>query len=186
MPQDSSKYSHRSGAEFQGELFMRLFMANQSNIYAFILSLVPNWADADDLMQETATVMWTKFGEFELGTNFLSWGMTVAYFETLKFRKQRQRNRLQFTNELLESIAQDAVNTNYSLDDTVEALRECILKMRHRDRQIVQLRYQKSKSIKEVAQFIGKSVESLYKTIARIHHALLQCVQRKLSQGDIV
>jgi len=147
-----SKDPHKSsGAEFQGKLFMRLFMANQRNIYAFILSLVPNWADADDLMQETATVMWTKFGEFELGTNFLSWGMKVAYFEVLKFRKQRQRNRLQFTNELLETIAQDAVNI---------------------------------KTMKEVANCIGKSVESLYKVMARIHHSLLRCVQRKLAQGE--
>jgi len=180
-----SKYPHKSsGAEFQGKLFMRLFMANHRNIYAFILSLVPNWADADDLMQETATVMWTKFGEFELGTNFLSWGMKVAYFEVLKFRKQRQRNRLQFTNELLETIAQDAVNTNYSLDDTIEALRKCISKMKHNDRQIVQLRYQKSQTMKEVANCIGKSVESLYKVMARIHHSLLRCVQRKLAQGE--
>jgi len=184
--QEGSGYPHKPGAEFQGELFIRLFMTNQSNIHAFILSLVPNWADADDIMQETATVMWTKFGEFELGTNFLSWGMTVAYFEVLKFRKQRQRSRLQFKNELLESIAQDAVNTNYSLDDTVEALRECISKLRHRDRRIVQLRYQKSKSMNEVAHCIKKSIESLYKAMARIHHALLQCVQRKLTRGDIV
>ena len=41
----------------KGKEFVRLLLANQNRIYAFILTLVSNWSDADDVMQETAEVM---------------------------------------------------------------------------------------------------------------------------------
>jgi DNA-directed RNA polymerase specialized sigma24 family protein len=39
-------------------------MLNDKSIYVYILSLVSNTNDADDIMQETAAVLWRKFSEF--------------------------------------------------------------------------------------------------------------------------
>jgi hypothetical protein len=36
------------------EAFVGLFAQNQYEIHSFILTLVPNWADADDVMQATS------------------------------------------------------------------------------------------------------------------------------------
>jgi len=38
------------------EQFLRLLMMNDKRIYAYILSFVPNAADADDIMQEASAV----------------------------------------------------------------------------------------------------------------------------------
>ena len=43
--------------------FLQLLLNNQMRIYAFILSLVRNYDDADDLMQDTANTMWQKYSE---------------------------------------------------------------------------------------------------------------------------
>ncbi len=37
--------------------FLRLLMAHQRRIYAFILTMVPNHGDAEDLFQETVLLM---------------------------------------------------------------------------------------------------------------------------------
>ncbi|MCK4629078.1 MAG: hypothetical protein KAT56_08735, partial [Sedimentisphaerales bacterium] len=57
------------------ERFLKLLMANDKRIYAFILTLVPGRIDADDLMQETVTIMWRKFDDFEPGRDFVAWGI---------------------------------------------------------------------------------------------------------------
>ena len=54
--------------------FLDLLMRNQKRIYNFILLLVPNYSDADDLMQETVSVMWSKFDSYEPGYSFYGLG----------------------------------------------------------------------------------------------------------------
>ena len=66
--------------------FLRLLMANQKRIYAFILATVPNRQDADDLFQETVLLMWSKFDDFQRGTSFVAWGITVAKYQILSVR----------------------------------------------------------------------------------------------------
>jgi RNA polymerase sigma-70 factor (ECF subfamily) len=62
---------HRKNID--GREFIRLLTANQSRIYAYIVSLVPNFNDADDIMQETTTMMWERKEDFESGTDFVAW-----------------------------------------------------------------------------------------------------------------
>ena len=113
-----------------------------------------------------------------LGTNFLSWAMSVAHFEVLKFRKKRRKDHLHLADEIVESIAQEAISNSDEMEDILEILRTCLSRLKQPDQKVIQLRYYKSKTIKEVARYIGKSAESLYKAMARIHHNLLKCVQR--------
>ena len=46
---------------------MRLFSTHQPQIFAYILTLLPAWHDAEEVMQETSVVLWNSFGEFEPG-----------------------------------------------------------------------------------------------------------------------
>jgi RNA polymerase sigma-70 factor (ECF subfamily) len=52
--------------------FLGLLVPNQRRIQAFILTLVPNVADAEDIYQETLSEMWNKFDSFEVGTDFVA------------------------------------------------------------------------------------------------------------------
>ena len=49
------------------EEFMRLFGAHRRRLYQFILSLVPNVQDAEDVLQETNIILWRKFGGYQPG-----------------------------------------------------------------------------------------------------------------------
>lgn len=48
---------------------MRLFLQSERRILEFVLSLVPSLADAEGLLQETCSMMWSKFEQFEHGTD---------------------------------------------------------------------------------------------------------------------
>ena len=86
------------------EVFLSLLMANQRRINSYILSLVPNFSDADDIMQETITVMWRKFEGFEIGTDFAGWGLKVAYYCILNYRKNKGKDKLVFSDTIFRQI----------------------------------------------------------------------------------
>ena len=49
--------------------FMALLVPNQRRIHAYILYLVPNSSDAEDILQETLAEIWNKFDDFKEGSN---------------------------------------------------------------------------------------------------------------------
>ena len=63
--------------------FMSILVPNQRRILAFILSMVPNKQHTEDILQETLAEMWTKFEQFEIGTDFAAWGCTIAKYKSL-------------------------------------------------------------------------------------------------------
>jgi len=68
--------------------FFSLFMRHQNRIFAYILTLVPHGADAEDIMQETASVAWEKFGTFKEGTDFAAWLKKIAFHKVMDHRKR--------------------------------------------------------------------------------------------------
>ena len=71
--------------------FIRLMTRHERLVYGYILSLVPNWADADEILQETNIRLWEEFEKFEAGTNFAAWAVRVAHFQVLTTRWLRSR-----------------------------------------------------------------------------------------------
>src|ERR1700738_4102637 len=74
------------------KLFLRLFLQNEPRLFAYILTLLPRRADADDVLQEASMVMWDKFDEGQPPRDFVAWGCRIAYFKVLDFYKKSQRN----------------------------------------------------------------------------------------------
>ena len=75
------------------EEFIKLFTRYQRRVFLFILSQVPSPVDAEEIHQETNVVVWNKFDQFELGTNFFAWACRIASYEVLKYREKRRRDR---------------------------------------------------------------------------------------------
>lgn len=161
--------------------FIGQLMANQQRIYAFILTLVPNWADADDLMQQTAQVMWCRFEESEPVKNFASWGMRIAQNNIMNYYAKKKRERVLFDDDLLKNVMQHTEVVCTNTDVRIEALRRCLHKLREKDRRLIRTLYEQGLTIKQLATQVERPVQGLYKAIARIHDALLQCVRRSLA-----
>src|SRR5262249_54869822 len=116
----------------KGGLFLRLFLQSQRRFYAYILTLLPNRADADDVLQEASLVMWDKFDELHPPDDFAAWGCRIAYFKVLDFVKKSQRCRVRFSQEMLERLAETAVEhaATLQLDERRDALAGCIQRLR--------------------------------------------------------
>ena len=163
--------------------FLRLFVTNQKSIYAFILALVHNYIDADDILQETSVVMWQKFGEYQPGTDFIAWGITIARYQVLKFFRLRSRSKVQFNDDLLHAISDSTEAQLADLDGRLRALRSCRKKLSEQDRSLVEMKYDQGIPFKKIAERTGRSVHVIYKNMSRIQNALLRCIDQILSRG---
>jgi len=160
--------------------FLRLLMTNQKRIYAFILGMVPNHQDADDLFQETVLVMWSKFDEFEPGTNFTVWGLTIARYQILSVRKRHACRGFQFSQAALDLLQKDSESFVRQLDGRLHILRTCVRKLTPNDHTLIRLRYEEEVTIRIIAERWNQSVQSIYKRLARVHDMLLRCIRRSM------
>lgn len=168
----------------RGKLFLRLFLQNERRIYAYILTLLPNRADAADVLQDASLVMWDKFDAAAPPDNFAAWGCRIAYFKVLEFRKKSQRSRVQFSQAMLERVAETAAEQAEALqlDERREALTGCIEKLPPKDRDLLTRRFEQGASTESTAQAVNRSVDAIYKALAKIRQTLFDCVTRALAQ----
>ncbi|MCE5184514.1 MAG: sigma-70 family RNA polymerase sigma factor [Planctomycetaceae bacterium] len=161
--------------------FVKLLTANHARIYAYIISLVPNDSDADDIMQETASLMWENFSKFEPGTNFVSWAVTIAKFQILNYRKRHRQSRTFLSDKAYDLLISETEKLQEEGLDRLHALRDCLRKLSQKDQQFIRLRYYEGASARIVAQKVGTSIDAVYRSGARLNHLLLNCVRRTLT-----
>jgi RNA polymerase sigma-70 factor (ECF subfamily) len=158
--------------------FVRLLGENQRRISLYIMGLVPNWNDAEEIVQETTVVLWQGFAKFETGTNFAAWACKVAYFRVLAWRKRKTREKLQFSSEFLETISEELAADPERREDRERRLAECVEKLPPDQQTVILLRYGEGCEIEDLAQRVGRTVAASYRLLSRIRHNLFECVGR--------
>lgn len=162
----------------QYEHFLRLFRGNEDRLFGFILKLLPNFAVAEDIMQETMMTMWRKFDEFEEGTSFAAWGMKIARFKILEFHHQNRRDGVVYLgDEILQRLTDDDGPSRLE-NAYLEALHGCVDKLKDQNLKIVTLRYSRQLSVKQIAEQLSVSANVVYKAMAKIHFMLQQCIEK--------
>ncbi len=181
--QDLPQKKDDLNASEKTEQFLRLLAVNQNRIYAFILTLVPSLSDADDLLQDTVSVMWRKFNQFEPGSHFVSWGIKIAHLEIMSFRK-RCRKRT-FDSQVETAIHHCALAKNPEVDHRISALRYCLGKLDAHGRELIRMRYEENITQKNLAKRIGISVQTMCKRMSKIHDLLFRCVRRTIASEEM-
>ncbi len=184
-PSEPSGSSPEGARSEKSKRFLRLFLQNERRLYAYILTLLPNRADADDVLQEASLVMWDKFNDEHPPTDFAAWGCRIAYYKVLDCCKKQQRSRVFFSQTLLERLSETAIEQTASLqlDERRDALAACIEKLRPRDRELLAHRFAEGATIQTAAAHDGRSIDAVYKALAKIRQILFDCVTRTLATG---
>src|SRR5947207_8775533 len=121
---------------------MALMTRHQRQIFSYIYVLVPNRADAEDLLQETSLVICEKFHEFREGTDFVAWACQIGYWRVRYSRQKFARSKVVFDQDILDVVAQTAGTMIEELDTRHEALALCLQRLHQRDREMIIARYE--------------------------------------------
>lgn len=161
--------------------FLRLFSAHQQRLHQYVFSLVADWNDAEDIVQEVAVKGWENFDQFTEGTHFFAWISKIGFHQVQAFRKQRHKSPLPMSEQFLEltSAAYPSVDKDYDIE--LESLRHCISMLGDEDRVLLEKCYDTDTTIKEVAQKSDAPAGTIYKALSRIRHRLLDCIQRRMA-----
>lgn len=162
------------------DAFVRLLGQNQRRLYLYVMSLVPDRTEAEDILQETNLVLWREFQRFEEGTNFTAWACRVAFNQVLSWRKRRQRDRLEFSEAFLAAVAEELSDEAERLEERSRLLGRCLERLPPHHRNLVRLRYTEGASVERIAEQVKSSVEGVYRMLSRIRQALHECVQQSL------
>ena len=167
--------------EISQDLFIRLLISNRNRIFRYILTMVPNWSDAEDLLQNTCSVMWKKIDQYQMDRDFVTWGCGIARYEILMYLREQRNNHLLFNEKLIEQLEQNTRQLNDLTEDLMKNINHCVERLQQTDRELVKMRYEEDLSVREMSMRIGRSGRAIYKSLSRIHDWLLQCIERKMA-----
>ncbi len=163
------------------EQFTRRWTQAQPVVASFISSMVPDFHEAEDLLQEVAVVLLRKFGEYDERRPFVAWALGIARLEVLSARRSHARSFLTYNPGIAEAVAQAFEEMSPLLGMRAAALRECLAEVKGNARRVVALRYQDSLKPRDIAARLGMAGGSVRVTLSRIRAALQACVERRLA-----
>ena len=165
------------------EEFIRLLNGAHALLLRYVMSLVGNRHDAEDVLQRAGLVMWRRFETYDSGTDFVAWATTVAFYEARNFLRSAGRSRVKFDDQLLEVLAAQRAIDVRRWDARLEALDECVEKLNPAGREIVAAVYGEGVEVAELARRQGLAVQTLYNKLNQIRRALAECVHRRLGEA---
>lgn len=175
---------HPDSDDARYEAFITLFARHEADLRRFIRSLLPTSHDVDDVVQQSAIAIWRKFEQFDPATSFMKWACVIARFESLAYRRKMARDRLVFSEELMELMAEEGAEELDERNTEHRALEECLESMPDKQRQFLTLAYTPGVKTKELADAAGSTAAAFYMRLQRLRQQLLSCVESKLQQPE--
>jgi RNA polymerase sigma-70 factor (ECF subfamily) len=172
----------RQGMAVSAE-FVAQITKSQRQLHAFILSMVWNAAEADDVLQETNLVLWEKVAEFDASRPFLPWAMRFAQWQALAWLKRHKRQRLVFDDDLAKLLADEAAMAEPVFDARRVALASCFQKLKPEQRKLIARRYEPEASVNAMAEAAGTTAKAISDRLRRIRNALLECIEKTIAEG---
>lgn len=158
-----------------------LFVKHYSSVKAYIHSLVRDSHAVDDIVQNVFLIVTSKAETFTLGTNFIAWVFTIARFEVLRYFEKSKRNRLKFSNDLLEQMLVDAPEDLAGHPRRI-ALGVCLESLSPKIKEMMRLRYEEGQKPKKIAEELGWTPESVSVAMSRSRKKLRHCIERRMAK----
>ena len=179
----SSDRSDPSRNNDRTEEFLRLLSVQEQRLLAMILAMVPDWSAAEDIRQEVRIRLWKEFDRYDPTKDFGAWCRTIAYYEVLTYRKKKKLQHPTFSEEFFETIVDEVAAMPDDQSERLGALKHCLDKLPELNRKILLNYYSSDGPMREIAQQMGRTVDSTRQRMLRSRRALAECIEQQLRQG---
>lgn len=157
--------------------FLSLFLRSEREIFRYVAVLVPNVADAEDIVQQTALALWEKFDAYDPNQPFTPWACRFALNKARQWIERRQRWQALLAGGLVEELAQRREELRPEFEVKLKHLEGCLSKLPEAQRSIVEGYYYRRDGIEKLAADSGRTVAASYKTLQRVRQALQVCIE---------
>src|ERR1043166_1116934 len=112
-PDSRQRPELKSAAQQQ---FLSLFLRSEREVFRYVAASVPNVADAEDIVQQTAIALWEKFDAYDPAQPFTPWACRFALNKARQWIERRQR----WQTLLDEGLAEELMQRRESLRSELE------------------------------------------------------------------
>ena len=159
----------------------RLWTLAQPTVAAFVASVVRDFRDRDDVLQDVAVAVIESFHSYDESRPFVAWAIGVARNQVGLYLRKRRRDRHVFDEKTIAHLADAFATVTQQQARKLEFLRECLELLNARARRLCELRYQHDLKPAAIGQAVGMSPNSVAKALQRTREQLRACVERKTS-----
>jgi RNA polymerase sigma-70 factor (ECF subfamily) len=162
------------------EEIARELLARRLDLTAYLRSLVCNRDDAEDLFQDLCVKAVARAAEFQSAEHLRRWFFTAGRNAAIDAHRQAQRHPLVLSEAAVAALAADEPERPaIGWRERLHALRRCLETLTPRAREIVQLRYGAGLDGRAVSHRSGRSLDAVYKILARSYEYLRECIRRR-------
>ena len=164
---------------------LRAALEHRVELLAYARSLLGNYAEADDAVQEAMLVVVRKFDQFRDGTSMLSWCRAIVRLEVLRIKQQHRQER-----SLAERLLDDAIDAAFEefqtaqrrerAQDWHQTLERCLERVPKRGRSVLQARFVDELRYQQIGQRVGMTLEAVRKALFRLKKQVRSCVETSL------
>ncbi|MGY8643911.1 MAG: sigma-70 family RNA polymerase sigma factor [Verrucomicrobiales bacterium] len=162
--------------------FVRLWTRHQAEVGRYVFSMIPRQADAEVVLQDVSILLWKKWDKYDAERPFVPWAIRFAYLEILKWRQKLAREKLVFSDSLLEQMHSQYDKEMPLMEARRGALTKCLELLNEQQRKWVQLRYGRHGAVKEEADKTGISMHKIYYALEKIRDQLQLCIEERLQK----
>lgn len=175
MSTDSTRrFDDRNAAH---QRFLSLFLRSEREIFRYVAALIPNVADAEDIVQQTAVALWEKFDAYDPNQPFTPWACRFALNKAKQWMERRRRWQALLEGGLAEELVQRRDELRPELESRLYHLEGCLNKLPENQRSLVEGYYYRREGIEKLAEDSGRTVAATYKTLQRVRQALQVCIE---------
>lgn len=161
--------------------FVRLLAENERRLTAYVHALVTSWQDAEDVLQNTKLRLWEQFDSYRRDGDFAAWAIAIARSMVQTHRTVCRRQRVYFSDEVMERITRNIPSANASKDDDrLSAVWECVKTLSDARRNLLRLVCSGHKRLKDIARELGQTPTATRVALLRTRRTLFECVQKRL------
>jgi len=164
--------------------FVKSLAASERCLAGYVLSLVPNFVDADEILQDTKLHLWEQFDRYDPDKDFAAWARTVAYYKVLTFRKKRGRDKVIFSTEFVSTLTDELAGQGDELSDRSKSLLYCIEHLNQKYQTLLREYYGDPSSLQRAAEAVGMTITAARKALERTRESLHECIERRMRQQE--
>src|SRR6266576_3530056 len=129
--------------------FVERLVRGQVRVYAYIVTLLPNRDDAEEVFQQTSLALWKKWEQYDPDRDFVRWACGMAHFEVSNFlRKHADQRRVDLSEDVMLELGQTRLELHDLLEDRRRALVHCLSRLKRDSRELLERCYAGQASIK--------------------------------------
>ncbi|QDU70533.1 sigma-70 family RNA polymerase sigma factor [Mucisphaera calidilacus] len=163
---------------------MRQFLGQRTALYAYIRSVLRDDHRAEDVLQNVCLVLLRKHDEIQSEDHMRKWLRTTARYESLRVIREGKTQSTGLSDEVLNALESEW-DTAFEVErgETIEALKACIERLTPYAKQLITLRYHEGLTGKDLADRVGRRINTIYVALTRAHRHLSECVTYSLRES---